>query len=175
MLYTIGHSTATAADFSVLLVRHGIDRIVDVRSMPGSRRFPHFDKDTMPSWLPCDYRHLPALGGRRRSVLADSPNDGWVNASFRSYADYGLTALFSSGLDELVRLASEARTAVMCSEAVPWRCHRNLIATALVLLRGWDVTHVIGNNLVRHVPGRWGPQPLVADGVVTYPSAVPDH
>lgn len=169
MLYTIGHSTATADDFAATLVEHGIELIVDVRSLPGSRRFPHFDKEAMAGWLPCDYRHLPALGGRRRGRRADSPNGGWVNPSFRSYADYGLTPQFRDGLDALLELATDTRTAFMCSEAVPWRCHRSLIATALVLLRDQQVTHLIGDSLVSHVPGRWGPQPVVVEGVVTYP------
>lgn len=171
MLYTVGHSTSTRDEFAALLFDNGIEAIADVRSLPGSRRFPHFDKDAMPGWLPCDYRHLPTLGGRRRGTLIDSPNGGWVNASFRSYADYGLTPQFRDGLDELLQLAEDSRTAIMCSEAVPWRCHRSLIATALVLLRGREVTHLIGKSLVPHVPGQWGPQPVVGDEVITYPPA----
>lgn len=169
MIYTIGHSTASAADFTTRLVACDIERLVDVRSLPGSRRYPHFDKEAMPGWLPCDYRHLPTLGGRRRGSRTESPNTGWVNASFRNYADHGLTPEFRDGLDELVELATGARTVFMCSEAVPWRCHRSLIATALVLLRGQDVTHVVGGKLLPHVPGQWGPRPVVVGGVITYP------
>lgn len=139
-LYTVGHSTHPWSDFLRILNSHGIRRLADVRRYPGSRRWPWFSAENMRQSLPLasiDYVPMPSLGGRRKAS-PDSPNEGWRSEAFRGYADYMLTPEFQSALDALVEVAKEKPTAIMCSEAVPWRCHRSLIADAM-LARGWTV------------------------------------
>ena len=134
---TIGHSTRTLAEFIRLLRAHGATCVVDVRTVPRSRHNPQFNKASLPRSLKkasLGYVHTPGLGGMRHAKH-DSPNGGWRNASFRGYADYMQTPEFAQSLEELIRLAAEDRTVLMCAEAVPWRCHRSLIADAL-LVRG---------------------------------------
>ena len=143
-VFTIGHSTRSAEDFMALLGRHGIRTLVDVRRYPGSRRYPHFAGEALATALPThgiEYRHAPALGGRRRA-RPDSPNTSWRNESFRGYADYMGTPDFRRALDELRSLAEQRPTVIMCAEAVPWRCHRNLISDALVAA-GDEVIHIL--------------------------------
>jgi uncharacterized protein (DUF488 family) len=129
-----------------------VTRVVDVRRTPRSGRHPHFNLDRLAADLPergVDYRHLPSLGGRRRPQ-PDSPNGGWEHEAFRGYADYALTAEFAAALDELRALARERPTAVMCAEALWWRCHRRLIADRLATL-DWTVCHIAaGGGLTRH-------------------------
>ncbi|MGB5938942.1 MAG: DUF488 domain-containing protein, partial [Rhodanobacter sp.] len=141
---TIGHSTRTLEEFLGLLVEYRIEAIADVRRFPGSRRHPHFASDALAATLPAHgiaYRWMPRLGGRRK-VQPDSPNTAWRNASFQGYADYTATAEFAEGLTELLALAASQRTALMCAEAVWWRCHRSIIADVLKL-RGVEVIHLI--------------------------------
>jgi len=129
VVYTIGHSTRSQGELIDLLRAHGVATLADVRRMPRSRRNPQFNEETLAEALPAAgiaYVHLPRLGGLRRSLGAASPNGGWRNASFRAYADYMQTADFAAGLDELRRWASAGPVALMCAEAVPWRCHRSL-------------------------------------------------
>jgi len=143
-IWTIGHSTRPIEDFLGLLSRARIKAVVDVRRFPGSRKCPQYCQKALAATLAehaLDYRWLPALGGRRRA-LPDSPNTAWRNASFRGYADYMSTGDFALGLAELVELASIARTAMMCAEAVWWRCHRSMIADALCV-RGIEVVHIL--------------------------------
>jgi len=167
-LYTIGHSTHPLDDFVGLLRRHDVARIVDVRIAPGSRRHPHFARDALAHTLPAagiDYVHAQGLGGRRRP-LPGSQNTGWRNNAFRGYADYMGTGEFQAALGELERLAGERRTAVMCAEALWWRCHRRLISDALVA-RGRQVTHIGSDGaLAAHV---MTPFAVVEEGEVTYP------
>lgn len=142
-VYTVGHSTRSLDDFAALLKRYGITLLVDVRSIPRSRHNPHFNGDTLPAFLQTleiDYLHLKALGGLRHS-RADSPNSGWRNASFRGFADYMQTPAFEAGITEVLQLATQQTVALMCAEAVPWRCHRSLIADALVV-RGTEVLDI---------------------------------
>jgi uncharacterized protein (DUF488 family) len=144
LLFTIGHSTHSIAEFIALLNAHGIRHLVDVRSIPKSRHVPQFNSDALASSLASAriaYTHIKALGGRRHS-RKESINTGWRNASFRGYADYMATSQFAEGLAELIRIAGTTPTAIMCAEAVPWRCHRSLIADALVL-NGWQVRDII--------------------------------
>ncbi len=145
-LRTVGHSTADAEPFAQLLGRTGVQLLVDVRSFPGSRRFPHFGREQMPTWLAAagvDYRWEPRLGGRRKKIVADSPHTALRDASFRNYADYMTTdPAFESALDGVLADADERVTAIMCSEAVYWRCHRRLISDAAVLLRQAEVQHI---------------------------------
>lgn len=143
-LFTIGHSTRDIDDFVALLQSHGIRRLMDVRRFPGSRRYPQFGSEALAHTLAMHgiaYEHVEALGGRR-PTSATSPNGAWRNASFRGYADYMMTAEFQDALGRLLEQASDEDVVVMCAEAVPWRCHRNLIADAAVA-RGVAVRHIL--------------------------------
>jgi uncharacterized protein (DUF488 family) len=143
-IWTIGHSTRTLEAFLGLLAEYRIEAIADVRRFPGSRRYPYFASDALAVTLPAHgiaYRWLPKLGGRRK-VQPGSPNTAWRNASFQGYADYTATAEFAEGLAESLKLAAGKRTALMCAEAVWWRCHRSIIADVLKL-RGIEVIHII--------------------------------
>ena len=150
-LYTVGHSTRTLEEFLELLKREQIAFLADVRRYPASRRHPHFSREALAASLAVSgigYRHLEALGGRRKPS-PDSPNLGWRSESFRAYADYMQTSPFREGVDTL--LALPGPTAIVCAEAVPWRCHRNLISDELVR-RGIEVLHILGpGSLSPHV------------------------
>jgi uncharacterized protein (DUF488 family) len=168
-MLTIGHSTRTLDEFVALLRAHGVTQLADVRTVPKSARHPHFRGDALARSLPehgISYRHFKALGGLRKP-RRDSTNTAWRNESFRGYADYMQTQPFDEALDGLI--AWGETTAIMCAEAVWWRCHRQLIADAL-LARGVEVRHIIG-------PGPAAPHRLtefarVADQRVTYPGLV---
>lgn len=143
-IWTIGHSTRTLEAFLGLLDEYGIEAIADVRRFPGSRRYPYFASEALAKSLPSRgiaYWWLPELGGRRK-VQPGSPNTAWRNASFQGYADHLASPEFAIGLEKLLRLAVGRRTALMCAEAVWWRCHRSLIADVLKL-RGIEVIHII--------------------------------
>jgi uncharacterized protein (DUF488 family) len=144
-LYTIGHSTRTLEEFIALLRAHGVTQVVDVRTIPRSRHNPQFNFDAMPGALGMagvKYVHMPGLGGLRHAK-SDSDNAGWHNASFRGYADYMQTTGFQENLEKLIELAKNERVAIMCAEAVPWRCHRSLIADALTV-RGIRTEDIMG-------------------------------
>jgi uncharacterized protein (DUF488 family) len=143
-IWTIGHSTRPIEEFLGLLAGSLIEVIADVRSFPGSRKYPQYGRKALAATLGAHaigYHWLPALGGRRR-VLPDSQNTAWRNASFRGYADYMSSAEFAQGLAQLLEISSKVRTAITCSEAVWWRCHRSMIADALCV-RGIEVVHII--------------------------------
>jgi uncharacterized protein (DUF488 family) len=143
VLYTIGHSNRSLEAFLDLLTAHGIETLVDVRTIPRSRHNPQFDRDRLPGALApggMRYVHLPALGGLRHPAR-DSVNVGWRNTAFRGFADYMATAEFETGLRALEGLAATRTAVIMCAEAVPWRCHRSLVADALTLRR-WRVLHI---------------------------------
>jgi uncharacterized protein (DUF488 family) len=168
-VFTVGHSTHSLDRLCELLAAHGVERVVDVRRVPRSRRHPQFRAESLGAALPArgvDYRHLGALGGHRRP-RADSLNGAWENEAFRGYADHALTAEFGAAMDELCALARERATAVMCAEGLWWRCHRRLIADRL-LVAGWPVWHIGPNGgLDEHVlPPFAEPQ---SDGTVRYP------
>lgn len=173
-VFTIGHSTRTTGDLVALLQPVGVELIVDVRSYPRSRTNPQFDAERLSAALApagLAYRHLRRLGGRRgvQALGRPSPNKLWRQAGFRNYADYALGPDFRAGLDELLSLAAAQRCAVMCAEAVWWRCHRQIIADYL-LARGLAVSHILGPGQVapaRLTPGA-APQ---SDGTVHYPPA----
>ena len=144
-VYTIGHSTRGADELSALLREHEIKLLADIRRYPGSKRYPHFASEAMARWLPehgIGYIHMPELGGRRKP-LPDSRNTAWRNDQFRAYADYMATDEFRAAIDKLLALAEQQRVTIMCAEAVPWRCHRNLVADDLTR-RGIEVMHIIG-------------------------------
>ena len=149
---TIGHSTRTAEEFVKLLEAYGVSLMVDVRSVPRSRHNPQFNKEALPDYLKhfgIRYMHLPDIGGLRHPK-PNSVNNAWTNPSFRGYADYMQTQEFIDSILKIVALAKENRLALMCAEALPWRCHRSLISDALVV-RHIRVEHIIGlNSTIRH-------------------------
>jgi uncharacterized protein (DUF488 family) len=169
-VWTIGHSTRSLEEFFALLSGNGIEAVADVRRYPGSRRWPHFAREPLEAELERRgmlYVWLPELGGRR-ATSPDSPNTAWRNSAFRGYADYMATETFADGLDRLVNLACALPTAILCAEAVWWRCHRGLIADVLRWLH-FDVIHILG-------PGSTAPHPFTAaarivDGRLSYAGA----
>jgi uncharacterized protein (DUF488 family) len=170
-VFTIGHSTRTLAEFVALLRQVDVLLLVDVRSIPRSRMMPQFDEDALPETLAADgirYRHLPALGGRRhhRKGAPPSLNTHWRVAAFRNYADYAETDGFRAGMDALHALARDQRCAIMCAEAVWWRCHRRII-TDYLLAAGTRVEHIMGRGHV--VPATLTPRARVmGDGTLRY-------
>jgi len=166
-IFTIGHSTRSLEELVDLLKHHHVDLLVDVRTVPASRRMPHFAKAALKRALPAhgiEYMHMPELGGLRKP-RPDSINLGWRNVSFRGYADYMQTDEFWRAIDRLASLPS--RTAIMCAEAVPWRCHRSLVADALVV-RGVEVRHITGRSEpARHL---LTPFARVEDDRISYPA-----
>lgn len=144
IIWTIGHSTRTLKEFTDILKSFHIECLADIRSFPGSRHFPQFNKENLEVSLPennIKYIHLPDLGGRRK-VKPDSVNTGWHHPAFRGYADYMETPAFKEAVRELERLGTAERTAYMCSEALWWRCHRSLVSDFLKL-HGWKVLHMM--------------------------------
>lgn len=169
---TIGHSTRSLEEFAALLKSHAVDRLVDIRKMPRSRHNPQFNDDALAQSLESygiGYTHFPGLGGLR-STKANSPNTGWRNASFRAYADYMQTAEFTENLEKLIAIARHEQVALMCAEAVPWRCHRSLIADAL-LVRNIHVEEILSNT--RCEPHKLTPFARVAGTSISYPSMEP--
>lgn len=168
-IYTIGHSTRTQDELIALLQHYGIRTLADVRTVPKSRHNPQFNRDELAKTIPeagIAYAHLARLGGLRRGLGADSPNMGWRNTSFRGYADYMQTDEFRYGLEELRALAAEGPVAVMCAEAVPWRCHRSLIADAL-LVRGVPSADIQSDT--KTLPHKLTPFARVEGDQITYP------
>jgi uncharacterized protein (DUF488 family) len=150
IVYTIGHSTRPLRSFLELLMAHGIRQLADIRSIPRSRRYPHYSADALRRSLEeagVVYRHVGTLGGRRKP-RADSQNSAWRVEGFRGYADYMETSAFEEALDELVVFAGASATAIMCAEAVPWQCHRQLVADALVA-REVEVRHITSTGVAR--------------------------
>lgn len=169
-VFMLGHSTLPIEKFTEILEANGIKLVVDVRTVPRSRTNPQFDRQSLPASLEkvgVDYVHFPCLGGLRKP-RKDSPNDAWINFSFRGYADYMLTKEFSECVDKLLEMLATRKggVALMCAEAVPWRCHRSLIADALYI-RGVSVTHLIGKKGKRvHTLTKFA---VVSAGTITYP------
>ena len=167
ILWTIGHSTRPIDEFISLLKAHGIQQLVDVRTVPRSRYNPQFNTEMLAQSLAraaMHYQHSGGLGGLRKPKK-DSINTGWRNASFRGYADYMQTNEFQGAIEELVAYGTNKKTAIMCAEAVPWRCHRSLIADALVT-RDWEVRHIMSETKAdRH---RFTPFAAVKNGLLCY-------
>ena len=162
-IWTIGHSTHSAEEFNAILSAHAIELLVDVRTYPGSRRYPQFNKSVLAESLE-NYRHEPRLGGRR-TPRKDSHNTAWRNAQFRGYADHMETDEFKEGVKELLELAERSRTAVMCAEAVWWRCHRSLIADYLKA-HGHTVIHIINEKKTEEHP--FTAAARIVDGELSY-------
>jgi uncharacterized protein (DUF488 family) len=168
-IYTIGHSNRTLDALVEMLAAHRVQTVADVRQFPGSRRLPHFNAEHLAAHLPgrrIEYRPFPQLGGRRKG-RPDSINTGWRNAGFRAYADYMQTRPFEEGLDALLAHAAKHPTAIMCAEAVPWRCHRSLIADALIV-RGWTVLDIMSPD--KATEHKLTPFARVRGTEITYPA-----
>ena len=149
-IFTVGHSTLPIERFMTVLHAYGIERLVDIRTIPRSRHNPQFNDTALAVSLTVEhleYVHMPALGGLRRA-LTDSPNTGWRNESFRGYADYMQTEGFQEALAALIHMSRQKRVAIMCAEAVPWRCHRSLVADALSV-RGIPVIEILSESAYR--------------------------
>jgi uncharacterized protein (DUF488 family) len=169
VVFTIGHSTRAIGEFTRLLKAHGVRRVIDVRTIPQSRHNPQFNRDQLSPALHSariHYRHMPGLGGLRHA-RRDSANTGWRNLSFRGYADYMQTSAFQESLARCIDLAKREPVVLMCAEAVPWRCHRSLIADAL-LVRGVDVREI--TSRIRTRPHALTPWARVKGTRITYPS-----
>jgi uncharacterized protein (DUF488 family) len=169
VIFTIGHSTRSIEAFIRLIKAHGVQRVIDVRTMPRSRHNPQFNRDHLSPALHrrrIHYRHMPGLGGLRHA-RRDSPNTGWRNDSFRGYADYMQTSTFRKNLDCCIELATRERVALMCAEAVPWRCHRSLIADAL-RVRGIEVQEIASG--IRTRPHVLTPFARISGTQITYPA-----
>src|ERR1044071_9240 len=171
---TIGHSTRPIEEFIGLLQAHAVSRVVDVRTVPRSRHNPQFNLDSLPDSLGkanLGYIHKPGLGGLRHAGR-DSINQGWRNPSFRGYADYMQTPEFERSLEELIQVAKKEQIAIMCAEAVPWRCHRSLIADAL-LIRGICTEHIMSPT--RRQVHTLTPFAEVHGTTITYPAEAPGN
>jgi uncharacterized protein (DUF488 family) len=174
-IWTIGHSISDIDAFVEQLKLFDIDILVDIRSYPSSRRYPHFNKDNLCKTLASNeigYKHILSLGGRRNKQSGIDPltNAGWKVAAFKNYADYtNVSVDFEKGLCELMELSQQQKVAYMCSEALPWRCHRLLVSNVLVMSRKFDVNHIIGSKSELHKIGKWGAVPMCVDGRITYP------
>lgn len=167
-VYTVGHSTHPIDEFADLLKAHGVQQVIDIRTVPKSRHNPQFGIDQLPDSLSergLGYRRIEALGGLRHTTK-DSPNMAWRNTSFRGYADYMQTVAFAAGMDELTTCAGEGVVAIMCAEAVPWRCHRSMVGDAL-LVRGFDVLDIFSPTQAK--PHTLTSFAQVEDTTITYP------
>ena len=171
VVWTVGHSTRSIEALLEILAAGGIKLLADVRRFPGSRRHPHFGQAPLAATLADGgiiYRHFEALGGRRTERLSNSPNTAWRVESFNAYADYMQSAEFRAALEQLTAIAEQTPTAVMCSEALPQKCHRRLIADAL-LVRGWQVRHLLSPKRIEdHALTRFA---RVAGLEISYPDA----
>jgi len=169
-IWTIGHSSHELEHFLEMLAQSSIMALADVRRFPGSRRQAQFNREHLEQSLSAvgiEYRHMPRLGGRRTWRMPNSPNTAWRVEAFNAYADHTQTDEFRAGLDELQQLAALQRTAMMCAEAVPWRCHRRIISDALVA-QGWTVLDI-------YAPGRtkehcWSEFAKIENGQIVYPA-----
>lgn len=168
-ILTIGHSTRPLDALIAMLKAHGVERLIDIRTIPRSRRNPQFNSESLAETLPAagiEYRSMASLGGLRHP-RKDSPNDGWRNEGFRGFADYMQTDAFAAALGALIEEARQRRVAIMCAEAVPWRCHRSLVADALTL-RGVPVEHIMGE--AKREPHRLTAFARVEGTRITYPA-----
>jgi|SRR5688572_7707643 len=166
-IWTIGHSTRTDEHLGEILLAHKIETLVDVRTYPGSRRYPQFNKAALSEFLATlgiNYLHEPRLGGRR-TPRKDSPNTAWRNAQFRGYADHMETDEFAAGIKELLEVARKSKTAVMCAEAVWWKCHRGLIADYLKA-REHTIIHIIDEKKTEEHP--FTSAARIVDGELSY-------
>jgi uncharacterized protein (DUF488 family) len=172
-IMTIGHSTRSLEELIAALRANGVDRLVDIRTIPRSRHNPQFNREELAISLPpagIAYEHRPGLGGLRHP-RKDSPNGGWRNSSFRGFADYMQTPAFAAEVEALIVEARRERVAIMCAEAVPWRCHRSLVADALTV-RGVAVEHIMTEG--HRTPHKLTPFARIDGKQITYPRAKPE-
>lgn len=173
-IYTVGHSTHSTEELLSLLKAYKIEMLIDVRAYPGSKRLPQFNKENMEKWLPdqsIHYLHVPELGGRRKKnrEIDESLIDGWRNTSFRNYAAYSLTEEYEKGIKKLIEIDRKERVCYMCSESVPWRCHRLLISNTLTL-KGLMVRHIMTEKkAILHEIGMYGATAVVNGPKLIYP------
>jgi uncharacterized protein (DUF488 family) len=170
-IFTIGHSTRKIEDFIALLQAHGVQDLIDIRTVPRSRTNPQFNRETLPTSLQPDhigYLHMPALGGLRHP-RPDSLNTAWRNPSFRGYADYMQTPEFTEAITRLIRLGCEKQIVIMCAEAVPWQCHRSLVADALTA-REVSVEHIMSRT--QRQPHKLTPFAQIENTRVSYPGLI---
>jgi uncharacterized protein (DUF488 family) len=166
-IWTIGHSTRSLNDLIDMLHSQDIQILVDVRSFPGSRKYPHFNKENLSNTIPAsgiEYVHITDLGGRRK-VNKNSPNTRWRHPSFRGYADYMETGGFENGITQLETMATDSSVCYMCSEAVWWKCHRSMISDFLKC-RSWDVCHIMEIDVIKH--HKYTQPARVSNGLLTY-------
>lgn len=166
-IWTIGHSTHSFEEFIAMLQFFKMEVLADIRSYPGSRKFPQFNKESLLSTIPqngIEYLHIPELGGRRK-VSPDSKNMAWHHPAFRGYADYMETPAFNTGIEKLTNIALQKRTAYMCSEAVWWRCHRGLVSD-LLKSKGWKVIHISSPHKATEHP--YTSAATIIDGALHY-------
>ena len=166
-IWTVGHSTRSGEEFTQILLAHGIEVLVDVRTFPGSRRYPQFNRAALTEELGAQkirYQHEPRLGGRK-TPRPDSHNTAWRNPQFRGYADHMETEVFRKAVEDLLELARDRRVAVMCAEAVWWRCHRSLLADYLKA-EGHTVLHIIDAKKIEEHP--YTPVARIVDGQLSY-------
>lgn len=173
-IYTIGHSTHTKEEYLSLLKHYSIATLIDVRSYPGSRYMPQFNKEDMVNWVAganIKYMHMPKLGGRRRVLdsIDDALINGWENIAFKNYAAYTLTIEYTNAIEELIAVASKECVCYMCAESVPWRCHRLLISNTLVS-KSLNVHHIISETkTIEHTLGLYGAKPTMLNAQLAYP------
>lgn len=173
-IYTIGHSTHSQEEFISILEIYNIEILVDIRSYPGSRYVPHFNKENMEKWIPDNnikYIHMPELGGRRKAIkeIDKSLINGWRQLAFRNYAGYSLTDEYNEGIDKLISMAKKERLCYMCAESLPWRCHRLIVSNTLVL-KGINVYHIMSETkTILHELDKYGASPVLKGSRVIYP------
>lgn len=176
-IFTIGHSTHSQDEFISILESYNIEVLVDVRSYPGSKYVPQFNKENMEKWIPengIQYIHMKELGGRRKGSkdLDESLIDGWENTAFRNYAGYTLTPDYQDGINKLISIGEQKIACYMCSEGVPWRCHRLLISNTLVL-RENNVYHIMSESkTITHQLGIYGAIPIIEGSRLIYPKQI---
>ncbi len=172
--YTIGHSTHSQEDFVSILKSYEIQSLVDIRSYPGSKYVPWFNKENIENWLPengIKYIHLPKLGGRRGKIkeVDEELISGWRQAAFKKYAAYTLTEDYKEGISELIEIGKSGKTSYMCAESLPWRCHRLLVSNTLVFM-GFSVFHIMSEDkTIKHELNLYGARPTIVDGRIIYP------
>ena len=173
-IYTIGHSTHSSEEFISLLQSYDVETLVDVRSYPGSNHMPQLNKENIEKWLPesgISYLHMPSLGGRRKKnrEIDASLVDGWRNTSFQNYAAYSLTNEYEKAIRDLLDIESKKRVCYMCSESVPWRCHRLIISNTLSL-KGLTVHHIMTDKKATlHEIGMYGAKAVIEGSKLIYP------
>ncbi len=173
-IYTIGHSTHSQEEFIEMLESYGIELLVDIRSYPGSRYVPQFNKENMERWIPVagmEYLHLEELGGRRKNnkEIDEKLIDGWDQLAFRNYAGYSLSEEYEQGIKKLMKLTENHVVCYMCSESVPWRCHRLIVSNTMVS-KGFEVIHIMSKTTtIAHELGKFGAKPTLLDNIIIYP------